>query len=178
MSVAKISVMATVVVVSASMNANATSGNTIQFIGEVSEQTCSVTVDGQSSTPVVVLPNATAEELKALGDTAHLTRFTIGVTGCAAPVSVQNFKTLFVGNNLTVDGRLGNTGTAGNVTLQVVDPDASTIQLDLTGKGIPGLVLQAGETAASHDFAVQYYAEGRASGGSVLGSLQYAVSYL
>ncbi|MGC6547647.1 fimbrial protein, partial [Escherichia coli] len=43
--------------------------------------------------------------------------------------------------------------------------------------GSPGLNLAANATSASYDFAVEYYAEGVATAGSVLGSVQYAVSY-
>ncbi|ATM00997.1 fimbrial protein [Aeromonas sp. CA23] len=177
MSVAKMSAIAAVVVMSASMNANAASSNTIQFQGEVTEQTCSVAVNGQASTPTVLLPTVSIGELTVGQAAAKDTRFTIGLTGCSAPASAQNIKTVFVGNNLTAEGRLGNTGTATGVSLQIVDPKDG-VQLDLNGAGIPGLVLQPGESAASYDFAVKYFADAAPTAGSVLGSLQYAVSYL
>lgn len=152
--------------------------NTIQFQGEVTEQTCSVLINGTSANPTVLLPSVPTTALAAATDTAGLTNFTVALTGCTVPSSAQNIGTVFVGNNLTVDERLGNSGTATNVTLQLVDPSTPTIPLDLTGATpAPGLVLASGDTSAAYDFAVRYYAEGASTAGSVLGSVQYSVSY-
>lgn len=160
------------------MSASAFADNTIRFQGEVADQTCTVTINGNASSPLVLLPTQPTSALAASGTTAGDTNFTLAVSGCTAAEDETAIKTVFVGNNLTADGRLGNTGTATNVSLRLVDPAAPTTALDLTGQiGNPGLVLAADATSASHDFAVQYYAEGAATPGSVLGSVQYAVSY-
>ncbi|AOX99421.1 fimbrial protein [Jeongeupia sp. USM3] len=156
----------------------AASANTINFQGEVADQTCSVTINGNATTPMVLLPTVPASQLAASGSTAGQTPFTVGLTGCTAPASALSVKTVFVGNNLNTGNRLGNTGSATNVSLELVDPATPATPLDLTGQtGAAGLVLAAGATSASHDFAVRYYAEGAATAGSVLGSVQYAVSY-
>lgn len=157
----------------------AASDNTIQFQGEVTEQTCSVAVNGADANPTVLLPTVTSATLNTAAKVAGLTKFTISLTGCTAPTSAdQSVGTVFVANALTADGRIGNTGTASNVTLQLVDPASPTTALDVTGATpAPGLVIAQGTETASHDFAVQYYAEGQATAGSVLGSVQYAVSY-
>ncbi|WP_058911700.1 fimbrial protein [Entomohabitans teleogrylli] len=157
----------------------AASNNTIQFQGEVTEQTCSVTVNGAEANPTVLLPTVTASALDQAAKVAGMTRFTISLTGCSAPTgSDRAVGMVFVANNLTENGRIGNTGTAKNVTLQLVDPASPGSALDLTGTtAAPGLVLAQGATTASHDFAVQYYAEAAAQAGSVLGSVQYAVTY-
>jgi major type 1 subunit fimbrin (pilin) len=154
------------------------SQNTINFKGEVSDQTCSVTVNNNATSPAVLLPTVSSTALDTAAKTAGLTNFTIGVTGCASPVSDLNIGTVFVANNLTAGNRIGNTGTATNVSLEIVDPAAPATALDVTGTTpAPGLKLKTGETSASHDFAVAYYAEGQATAGSVIGSVQYAVSY-
>ncbi|WP_330985332.1 MULTISPECIES: fimbrial protein [Enterobacterales] len=158
--------------------ASAYADNTIKFQGEIADQTCAVNVNGSTSSPLVLLPTVPATSLASSGMTAGNTNFTINLTGCTASTSATAIKTVFVGNSLTSNGRMGNTGTATNVSLQLIDPAAPTTPLDLTGQtGAPGLNLAANATSASHDFAVQYYAEGTATAGSVLGSVQYAVSY-
>ena len=166
------------VVAGLALSTTALANNVIQFQGEVADQTCAVTIDGNASAPLVLLPTVPSSSLSAIGETAGQTPFTVGLTGCTATASATAIKTVFVGNNLTANGRLGNTGTAGQVTLQLVDPISPTTPLDLSGQtGSAGLSLAANATAASHTFAVQYYAEGPATPGSVLGSVQYSVSY-
>ena len=152
--------------------------NTIKFQGEVADQTCDISINGNASTPLILLPTVAATSLVAAGTTAGQTPFTIGLTGCTASGSATAIKTVFVGNNLTANGRMGNTGTAKNVSLRLVDPATPGTPLDLTGQtGAAGLVLAADATTAAHDFAVEYYSEGNAAPGSVLGSVQYSVSY-
>lgn len=152
--------------------------NTIKFQGEVAEQTCDITINGSTSSPLILLPTVPKTALATAGSTTGLTPFTLALTGCTTSASVTAIKTMFVGNNLTSSGRMGNTGSAGNVSLQLVDPASPSTPLDLTGQtGAAGLSLAANATTATHDFAVEYYAEGTAIPGSVLGSVQYSVSY-
>jgi major type 1 subunit fimbrin (pilin) len=156
-------------------------GNTINFQGEVSSQTCSVNINGNTSAaaPVVLLPTVPATLLATAGDVAGATPFNIGVSGCTAGASALTIKTIFIGNNVNGSGRLGNMGTAGQVSLRLVDPTAPGTPLDLTGgAGNAGLVLGANQTSASYNFQVEYYAEGTATPGSVIGSVQYALSYM
>ncbi|OQS37987.1 fimbrial protein [Chromobacterium haemolyticum] len=154
--------------------------NTINFQGEVTSQTCSVDINGNAATPLVLLPTVPATSLSTLGDVAGQTDFTIRLTGCeAAPAGGTKINTVFVANSLTADGNIGNVGTAGMVALQLLDPATPATPFDLTGGyKAPGLELLEGATSAEHKFAVRYYAEGAATAGSVLGSVQYAVSYL
>lgn len=152
--------------------------NTIKFQGEVADQTCDISINGNASTPLILLPTVATAALATSGSTAGQTPFTIALTGCTASDSATAIQTVFVGNNLTADGRMGNTGTAGKVSLQLVDPLAPATPLDLTGQtGAAGLSLAANATSGAYDFAVEYYAEGTATPGSVLGSVQYSVSY-
>lgn len=170
--------LALVMAFAAVISTSAMAANTINFQGEVADQTCAISINGSTSAPLVLLPTVPKSSLATLGTTAGLTPFTISLTGCTASASSTAIKTVFVGNNLNSGGRMGNTGLATNVSLQLVNPAAPTTGLDLTGQtGNTGLSLAANATSASHDFAVQYYAEGVATPGSVLGSVQYAVSY-
>ena len=155
--------------------------NTINFQGEVTSQTCSVDINGNAASPLVLLPTVPTTSLSALGDVAGQTDFTIRLTGCeAAPVGGAKINTIFVANSLTPDGNIGNVGSAKKVALQLLDPAITpAAPFDLTGGyKAAGLDLKEGATSAEHKFAVRYYAEGAATAGSVLGSVQYAVSYL
>jgi len=158
----------------------AASSNTINFQGNVSSQTCSVTINGNAATPVVLLPTVSSAVLNAAGNKAGLTKFTVGLTGCTDPGSnAQPVGTVFVGNQVTASGNLGNTGTAKNVSLQLVDPADPSAPLKVDGTtATSGLSIAAGQTSATHDFAVQYFAEAiGVTPGSVLGSVQYAINY-
>ena len=159
--------------------AMAASNNTITFQGEVTAQTCSVTVNGVDANPMVLLPTVSSSDLDASGKTAGKTTFTLGVSGCAPGPTDIDVKTVFVANQVTASGNLKNTGTAGNVELQLLKDATTTSGIDLnSGVAQDGIVLKAGDTAAEHDFAVQYYATGQAGAGSVIASVQYAVSYM
>ncbi len=53
-----------------STSALAISNNTITFRGEVSDETCSVAINGNQAKPVVILPTVSAKELAKGGDVA------------------------------------------------------------------------------------------------------------
>jgi major type 1 subunit fimbrin (pilin) len=159
----------------------AQSANTINFQGEVTDQTCQVTINGNAANPTVLLPTVPSTSLANAGDTAGQTTFQIAVSDCAPMAADQSLKTVFVGNQVTAAGNLGNTGTATNVALQLLDPATPASPFDLASAGgyaATGLKLLQGDTSASYDYAVRYISEaGGATPGSVLGSVQYAVSY-
>jgi major type 1 subunit fimbrin (pilin) len=160
--------------------ANADSANTITFKGEVTEQTCEVTVNGVNARPVVLLPSVAKSKLAAAASSAGLTAFTLGVTGCTVDADALNIKTVFVANNMTERGNIANTGTAQNVELQLMTNSAGTTPVDLRNAGaVAGITVAAGSTTGEHDFAVQYFSpNGSAKAGTVVGTVQYAVSYL
>ncbi|KMN79993.1 major type 1 subunit fimbrin (pilin) [Chromobacterium alkanivorans] len=169
-----------VVLASLCLPALALADNTINFQGEVTSQTCTVDINGNATSPLVLLPTVPTTSLAKTGDVAGETDFTIRLTGCeAAPAGGTKINTVFVANSLTTGGNIGNVGSAGKVALQLLDPAAPATPFNLTGGyKAPGLELKAGETTAEHKFAVRYYAEDTVTAGSVLGSVQYAVSYL
>lgn len=158
----------------------ADSANTITFKGEVTEQTCEVTVNGVNARPVVLLPSVSKSELATAGASAGLTSFTMGVSGCTTDADALDIKTVFIANNMTERGNLANTGTAQNVELQLLTDSAGTTPIDLrSAAGVAGISVAAGNTSGEHDFAVQYFSPaGSATAGTVVGTVQYALSYL
>ncbi|WP_086982876.1 fimbrial protein [Vibrio aphrogenes] len=162
--------------------ASAASDNTINFQGEVAAQTCQVTVNGNAANPTVLLPTVSTTDLTAAGATAGKTAFTIGVTGCEAPAEGAELKisTVFVGNNVDTDGNLSNVaGTATNVALQLLTPTSTVINLNTPSETKDKAIsLDAAATSGSADYFVQYVSTaGSATAGSVVGSVQYALSY-
>lgn len=157
----------------------AASQNTITFTGQVADQTCEVSVNGNAANPVILMPTVSAAALNAVGSTAGETPFTISVSNCAAPTSTLAIKTTFLGNNVTSAGNLGNAGTATNVQVQLLD-SAGGAPVVLNGAtSVAGLSLDSGATSTSHDFAVRYISEaGAAAAGTVSATAQYALDYL
>jgi len=163
-----------------SMTASAVSDNTISFQGEVSDQTCEVTVNSDSA-PVVLLPTAAVSSLTTAGDVAGTTSFEIALSGCTTATEATTINTVFSGNLVDTAnaGTLTNTGTATNVNLQLLDTTSSAIDLSSTWTSTNNeLGLAVGDESASATFYVQYYATGQAVAGTVAGSVEYAVSYL
>lgn len=159
-------------------SAFAASDNTITFQGEVTDETCSVAVNGNSASPVVLLPTVSAADLAASGDTAGPVTFDIGLSGCTGSSSADTkISTVFVGNQVTTNGNLGNTGTATNVEVQLVDTTGAVIDLTNGFTGDGDLTLAAGDTEASATYTAQYYATSASTAGTVEATLQYAVSY-
>jgi len=161
-----------------STSALAASDNTINFQGEVSDETCSVAVNGNAASPVVLMPTVSKADLATSGATAGQTSFTVGLTGCTANATTSTkVSTVFVGNNVSSSGNLTNTGTAQNVEVQLLDPQDAVINLTSGYTGSGDLTLKTGETEASATYNAQYYATGAATAGTVAASLQYAVTY-
>ncbi|MEG0098318.1 MAG: fimbrial protein [Citrobacter sp.] len=160
--------------------AHADSANTITFKGEVTEQTCEVTVNGVNARPVVLLPSVAKSELATVASSTGLTTFTLGVTGCTVDADALDIKTIFIANNMTERGNLANTGTAQNVELQLMTNSSGTTAIDLrNATPVAGITVAAGSTSGEHDFAVQYFSpNGGTTAGTVVGTVQYAVSYL
>ncbi|EBX9237826.1 fimbrial protein [Salmonella enterica] len=160
-----------------SSSAMAVSDNTITFQGEVTDETCSVVINGNQAKPVVLLPTVSTKELTDQGKTAGPITFDIGLSGCTPMDKTTKISTVFVGNQVTSNGNLGNTGSAKNVEVQLLDTSGNPINLTggFTGNG--DLQLEPNASEASATYTAQYYSTGKAEAGTVAATLQYAVSY-
>lgn len=161
---------------------------TVTFEGEVTAQTCSVSINGNTNS-IVLLPTVSMTDFGTTlttGQSAGLTPFTISVTGCVAPTSAaQAITTKFLGYNVdTTSGVLGNTATTNAATgfgIQLTTSSAGTSAVKLSGlTSVTGLSLAVGATSATYDFGARYYvinATG-AKAGKVTSVAEYTVSYL
>jgi major type 1 subunit fimbrin (pilin) len=157
------------------------SDNTVTFQGEVTAETCSVTINGNSAKPLVLLPSVNVSALSAPGSTAGQATFDIGVTGCKGSANTSTIvSSVFAGNSVSTAGNLSNvaaTDAATNVEVQILDTKSKPIDFTSTFKADGDLTLVSGETASSATYTAQYYATGTATAGAVESTMQYAVSY-
>ncbi|CAM3288824.1 MULTISPECIES: fimbrial protein [Pseudomonas] len=154
---------------------------TINFAGELVSQTCTISVGGVVSPAVatVTLPTISNSLLDVAGKTEGRTGFDVTLSGCTGTATTA---AAFFNSGATVDPATGNlnntTGTASLVQLQLID-------------AVNGNVIQAGNTnqktntsrntlasgGVRMDYAVQYYATGAATPGTVLSSVTYNIDY-
>ncbi|WP_207884001.1 fimbrial protein [Pseudomonas sp. 30_B] len=161
----------------------ASAANTINFSGEVTDQTCSAVVNGTTD-PTVVLDSVPVSSLTGgTGKTAGETSFTLQLSGCTAPSGTeQHFTTLFQAINPTSAGNLTNTAASGatGVALQLLDAPAGTPVNLAGGAAVEAgdIVLADGQTSTTYDYAVQYVSEeASVTPGPVLGSVTYTLRY-
>lgn len=160
--------------------AQAASGGTINFQGQLSNNTCEVVVDGQASNPTVTLPTVSIGQLGGAAQTAGLTGFNLALANCSGTLKTAS---AFFEAGASVDvltGRLKNTGTAQNVSLQLRD-----------GTSVSQTVIKAGNAdqitgnsfvnvesgSANLPYFVEYYAEGTTTPGTVVSSVVYSIQY-
>ncbi|KPC53809.1 fimbrial protein [Amantichitinum ursilacus] len=155
----------------------ALSDNTLQFQGEVTNQTCQVTINGNKTMPIVLLPTTPISKLTAANMTAGRTEFSMEVSGCTVATTALDIKTVFIATTPNAAGRMSNTGDATGVSLQIVDPVNAYRVVNLAGQGETGVQVAVGATSATRKYAVEYVADAVAGAGSVAGSVQYAISY-
>ena len=171
------------------------SDNTVRFLGEVSNQTCSLNINGNEKSPVVLLPTVSINEFKnstaavVPGQTAGETEFTINISGCSATkddddAAVPNMETAlriaFLGNVVTASQNLGNTGDAADISIQLVDDGDTAFAFtpgDLIRSTKQIQIADNGEVSPT-TYKVRYYSESaQATPGSVIASAQYAITY-
>lgn len=185
----KKSLIATALVASFGMvtfGANAASTGTITFNGEVTSNTCDVSIEGQGADATIKLPTVSTAVLTKEGDTAGRTGFTMSLTNCKVTTPDQkDTVSAFFQAGSTVDlssGRLNNTANSGasNVQLRL---------LDVTGDYAPIMVGSSAQTnstqgvkitdggKATLPYAVEYYAQGQSTAGSVTSTVVYNLQY-
>jgi len=154
---------------------------TITFQGEVTDQTCTATINGQTNA-VVVLPTVNQNDLAGANTTAGKTDFTLNISGCTAlsdsqtkKVKVNFFAPSVSGENLQNTAASG----AGNVAVQLLD---GSQPIDFSAGVVP---VEAGELSAtstsipSKTFAAQYISEANSvTPGKVTALVEYTLSYL
>lgn len=155
---------------------------TINFNGELKAQTCVINVNGSVSptAATVVLPTVSTSALATAGQVTGQTGFNIQLSKCSGTAKTA---AAFFESGSSVDPTSGNlkntTGSATLVQLQLVDSAngkaikagdsaqvASTSRTSIDGSGNANL-----------PYAVQYYANGATTAGTVVSSVTYSINY-
>lgn len=166
--------------------ANAASSGTITFNGELTDSTCDVEVNGQSSDASVTLPTVSIKQLTQPGNTAGRTAFNMKLSDCVVGTEGGHSKVAaFFQPGATVDlatGRLKNTNTSGAtmVDLQLLDVTGnySAINVGNTDQvESMGYVDIESDGSAVLPYAVEYYANGQTTPGTVTSSVVYNLQY-
>lgn len=169
--------------------ANSAGAATINFTGKITDVSCTATVSNGTGADIT-LPVVAKNDLKASGDTAGNTPFTINLSTCSqagAPIAGTLPKASIYfepGQNVnSATGRLINSGhgvdDAKFVELEILDGGTSGTPIKLgTSEQLVNMTqtqLKAGTTQLN--YAVRYYATGVATAGAVKSSVVYDVSY-
>ncbi|ELH4233541.1 type 1 fimbrial protein [Vibrio fluvialis] len=163
-----------------SCGASAASTGTISFVGEVTDVTCDLSVGGASSDATVTLPAVSVANLSSIGDVAGRVEFDISLSNCANATAKSAYAFFESGANVnTSSGRLINTGSATNVDLQLLDAANaySPINIGNTAQNTDSAANTIDAGAATLKYAVEYYATGTSTAGSVASSVTYTISY-
>ncbi|MEM6052580.1 fimbrial protein [Erwinia sp. P7711] len=161
----------------AQVNAAEASDGTISFTGNIDSQTCTVSINGGSSSATVTLPKVSSSVLQNAGQTAGSTRFTIELNDCSTETGGV-YAYFEQGANVNANGRLNNTGTATNVELQLLDGANNVLNAGSTDQTTSPATATLAAGTATLNYAAQYYATAKASSGTVASSVTYSINYL
>jgi major type 1 subunit fimbrin (pilin) len=182
----KLAIVASLVTVFGSVGmAQAASTGTITFNGELTATTCNVSVDGQGADATITLPTIGTSQLSAATQTAGRTGFVMALSDCAGTLETAS---AFFEAGSSVEqttGRLKNmTGTAGLVSLQLRDGSSASQAVIKAGdqsQGQPGgttyVAYDTTSGTATLPYAVEYYAEGATTAGTVASNVVYSIQY-
>lgn len=129
----KKSILTAAVVFALSAASSAYAGNTITFLGEITDSTCDVSVEGGSST--ITLPSVSKSLLSATNSTAGRVSFALLAENCALGNGKSKVAAYFNGNGAegadannidSTTGYLNNLATDPNPTNAAYDADDAT----------------------------------------------------
>lgn len=178
----KLAIVAALATVFGSMGmAQAASTGTITFNGELTATTCDVSVDNQAADATITLPTVGTNQLAAAGATAGNTGFSMALSKCAGTLKTAS---AFFEPGSSVDlvtGRLKNmTGTATNVGLQLRDGSSASQAVIKAGNASQVTntsYVDISTGSANLPYAVEYYANGATTAGTVVSNVVYSIQY-
>lgn len=154
---------------------------TVTFGGELTANTCNVSVDGGNSSNTVTLPKISQSVLDSAGKTAGRTPFTMELSGCSG--ALKTAAAFFEqGPGVTNTGFLINTGgTAGNsVYLQLRDGSNSDAIIKVGDRSqlTNTKFLDISSGGATLLYSAEYRAASNTvSAGTVVAAVNYNIQY-
>ncbi|MDG0854514.1 fimbrial protein [Roseateles puraquae] len=143
---------------------------TVTVSGNVSSATCTVT----ASATTVTLPTVSKTSLATAGSTAGTTPWSVSVSSCSAATMNTFFE---AGTTVNSNGRLINSGTAGNVDGQIVTSTFGVVNIGAANGSQGTTAVSVSSNAATQQFYVRYYATGAATAGTFTSSFTYTLVY-
>lgn len=164
----------------------AASTGTITFNGELTDSTCDVSIENQGADATITLPTVSVNTLKTLGDTNGKTSFNMNISKCVVGTEGGHSKvSAFFQPGNTVDlstGRLKNVGgSAKQVDLQLLDASGNYAVINVGNTSqvndMAYVDINQATGTALVPYAVQYYANGQTTPGTVTSSVVYNLQY-
>lgn len=147
---------------------------TINFTGSVVASTCAYTGTGGGS-QTVSLPVVSTSALTTAGNTAGDTPFDINLTSCGT--TAKNVAVNLEGISYdSVTGHLNNTATGGaaNVRVQLLDRNNQAV---IRVPGASATVMSTTAGNATIPLLAKYVANGAATAGNVVSSVNFSIIY-
>lgn len=158
--------------------ANATEGGQITFLGEVSDATCNLTVNGSNGDATVQLPTIAKSNVGSTASTESAD-FSFQVSGCSGEQTQVGIRMVPIGP-VTTGGNLTNleTSNASNVSVLIKDLDQNKNVVFATGTEQTS-ALKDFDTDQTFNFSAHYINEtgSDATIGKVKAQLQYSSIY-
>lgn len=171
--------------VAAAGSAMASDGH-ILFSGKVLSTTCTIVAGGGATggkNMTVKLPTVSSSALRARGDVAGRTPFSIQLTGCTGDAT--KVSTVFEAGS-TVDsasGRLNlvsagpSDSVAGNVQINLLNASQEPIKAGLASSQQNSQVVKMTDRGATLNYFAEYYATAAATAGSANSRIEYSLEY-
>ena len=152
---------------------------TLTINGNVSVESCTISVAGGSSNGSITLPTVSTKALALTAATAGTTDFSISLSACSGSAT-QAAVWFEYDSNINAAGRLINTGTARNVDVALYNLSSTTpITIGQTNGafGSSGAAFPISSGTSTLHYQAKYYATGVAVAGTVTASVYYTVQY-
>lgn len=152
---------------------------TITINGQITDTTCTISVDGGSNDATVRLPTVSTGALASAGTTAGATPFRISLSNCSG-TSLSTASTYFEPGTYvdSTTGRLNIDSTASdaatNVQVQLLNADRAPI---VAGSSVANSQNDIPVDITSGSGVLNYYAQYYATGASTAGSVTTLVDY-
>ncbi len=153
---------------------------TINFKGNVTDNTCTVNNPTSGTALNVVLPDVSTKSLAAKGAVAGRTPFAITLESCDGASVNASFQ---IGSDVDpLTGRLKNATADGakNVQIQLVNTEGEAIDLLKTntdGTQVGTQWVDMSNKAAVLNYGAEYYATDAAVAGAVTAKIEYTLAY-
>ena len=158
-------------------HAAAAADGTINISGSITGTTCTINGSATANNFPVSLPPVSTTALGALDATAGRTAFSIRLTGCS--VATGNVHSYFEPGTTvdTATGNLINAAGAGGVQVQLLNGDATKINVGFADASQNSKSVAIAANAATLPYYAQYVRTGALTAGAVNTSVMYSLVY-